>query len=225
MKKILIVAAHPDDEVLGCGGTVARLIKEGHEVYTLILGEGITSRDETRIVEKRKKEICRLKRQIHQANEVIGVKEVFIHDFPDNRFDSLPLLEIVKKIEKIKNKVKPDILFTHNEQDLNIDHSIVFRAVLAATRPTVNEPVKEVYSFEVLSSSEWNFSVNFNPDVFYDISGTMTQKISAMKKYQKELRQYPHPRSLRGIRIKAESWGMKVGVKFAEAFKTVRILR
>jgi LmbE family N-acetylglucosaminyl deacetylase len=224
-KKILIAAAHPDDEVLGCGGTAARWVKEGSEVYTLILGEGITSRDETRQREKREAEITQLKKQIQQANAVIGVKEVFTYDFPDNRFDSVPLLDIVKVIETIKNKIKPDIVFTHYEQDLNIDHRVTYRAVLTAVRPTAGETVKEIYSFEVLSSTEWNFPLSFSPDVFFDISETIDMKVAAMEKYQSELKEYPHPRSLKGIRLNAEQWGMKTGLQYAEAFKLVRLVK
>jgi LmbE family N-acetylglucosaminyl deacetylase len=117
---ILIVSAHPDDEVLGCGGTVARLVKEGHQAYTLILGEGITSRDEKRDRAKRETEIQKLKNQAKKVNKIIGVEEAFIYDFPDNRFDTVPFLDIVKVIEKIKNDIKPKIIFTHYEKDLNV---------------------------------------------------------------------------------------------------------
>jgi LmbE family N-acetylglucosaminyl deacetylase len=224
-KKILIIAAHPDDEVLGCGGTITRLVKEKNEAYTLILGEGITSRDDRREREKREAEITQLKKQIQEANAVIGIKEVFPYDFPDNRFDSVPLLDIVKVIETIKNKIKPDIVFTHAEQDLNIDHQITYRAVLTAVRPIAGEIVKEIYSFEVLSSTEWNFPIRFSPDVFIDISETIDIKLAAMEKYRSELREYPHPRSIKGIRLNAEHWGMKTGLKYAEAFKLVRMLK
>jgi LmbE family N-acetylglucosaminyl deacetylase len=121
-KKILIVAAHPDDEVLGCFGTVARLVKEGCEAYTLILGEGKTSRDEQRVVENKKGEIELLNSEIQKANDVIGIKKVFVESFADNRFDSVDLLDIIKVISKVKEEVRPDIIFTHYENDLNIDH-------------------------------------------------------------------------------------------------------
>ncbi len=224
-KKILIIAAHPDDEVLGCGGTITRLVKEGHEAYTLVLGEGITSRDASRQREKREQELVQLKKQVQEANAVIGIKEVFTVDFPDNRFDSVPLLEIVKVIETIKNKIKPGIVFTHAEHDLNIDHQITYRAVLTAMRPIAGETVKEIYSFEVQSSTEWNFPLRFSPDVFFDISETIDIKLAAMEKYRSELREYPHPRSIKGIRLNAEHWGMKTGLKYAEAFKLVRMLK
>jgi len=224
-KTILVVAAHPDDEILGCGGTIKRLVDEGYTAYTLILGEGITSRDEKRDWDERIVEIEELKKQVNEANRIIGVKEVFLHDFPDNRFDTVALLDIVKVIENIKNKLQPDIIFTHYENDLNIDHQITHKAVLTATRPMKGECVKELYSFEVLSSTEWNYPLSFSPDVFFDISDYMEYKKKAMQIYKSELNDYPHPRSLEGMDISAKGWGLKVGYKYAEAFKTVRVLK
>jgi LmbE family N-acetylglucosaminyl deacetylase len=224
-KKILIVAAHPDDEVLGCFGTVARLIQEGYEAYTLILGEGKTSRDATREVASKKDEIALLKGEIHQANNLIGIKKVFIEHFPDNRFDSVDLLDIIKVISRVKEEIKPDIIFTHFANDLNIDHQITYKAVITATRPMENETVKEIYSFEILSSTEWNYPISFAPDTYFDISKTIDLKIDAMKSYGSELCTYPHPRSIEGIELNAKFQGMRVGKKYVEAFKTVRIVK
>ncbi len=224
-RTILIVAAHPDDEILGCGGTIARLIREGYEAYTLILGEGITSRYDKQDRIKRERELNNLKIHIDKANRIIGVKNVFIERFPDNRFDTVSLLDIVKAIENIKNKIKPDVVFTHYEDDLNIDHQITHRAVLTASRPLHDEPIKEIYSFEILSSTEWSYPLNFSPNVFYDISDTLDLKLQAIAEYKWELRNYPHPRSLEGINNNAKLWGIKCGLKYAEAFKVVRIIR
>lgn len=224
-KKILIVAAHPDDEVLGCFGTVARLIKKGYEAYTLILGEGKTSRDDKRIIENKQKEIETLNCEIQKANGIIGIKKVFVESFPDNRFDSVDLLDIIKVISKVKEEVKPDIIFTHYEHDLNIDHQVTYKAVITATRPMENECVKEIYSFEILSSTEWNYPVSFSPNTYFDISDTLDLKIDAMKEYVSELCEYPHPRSLEGIELNAKYYGMRVGKKSVEAFKTVRAIK
>jgi len=224
-KRVLIVAAHPDDEVLGCFGTVARLIKEGYEAYTLILGEGKTSRDEVRLVNNRAEEIKLLNQEIERANSIIGVKKVFIESFPDNRFDSISLLDIVKVISKVKEEIKPDIIFTHFENDLNIDHRITYKAVITATRPMIDESVKDIYSFEILSSTEWNYPLSFQPDTFFDISATLHMKIDAMREYASELRAYPHPRSLEGIELNAKYQGMRVGKEAVEAFKTVRVIK
>lgn len=221
-KRILVVAAHADDEVLGCGGAVARMAREGNDVFTVIMGEGVTSRDIVRDREKRAAEIARLKSEIQAANAIIGVKEIFAFDLPDNRFDSIPLLDVVKLVEKVKLQVKPNVIFTHFAGDLNIDHQVVNRAVLTAARPLAGEEVREIYAFEVLSSTEWNFPLTFSPDCFFDISDTIEIKVEAMAKYTSELRDYPHPRSLEGIRRNAEQWGIKVGLPFVEAFKTLR---
>lgn len=224
-KKILIVAAHPDDEVLGCFGTVAKLIKEGYEAYTLILGEGKTSRDEQRILENKKDEIEVLNTEIQKANDVIGIKKVFIESFPDNRFDSVDLLDIIKVVSKVKNEVNPDIIFTHYENDLNVDHQITYKAVITATRPMEDESVKEIYSFEILSSTEWNYPHSFSPDTFFDISDTLELKLKAMSNYKSELCSYPHPRSIEGIELNAKYQGMRVGKKYVEAMKSVRRIK
>jgi LmbE family N-acetylglucosaminyl deacetylase len=224
-KKILIIAAHPDDEVLGCFGTVAKFIKEGYEAYTLILGEGKTSRDEKRVVENKKDELNILNNEIKKANDIIGIKKVFVESFPDNRFDSVDLLDIVKTVSKVKDEIKPDIIFTHYEHDLNIDHQITYKAVVTATRPMQDECVKDIYSFEILSSTEWNYPISFSPDIYYDISNTLDLKIKAMKEYISELCEYPHPRSLEGIELNAKYQGMRVGKKAVEAFKCVRNIK
>lgn len=222
MKKILIVAAHPDDEILGCGGTVASMVEKGYEAYSLILGEGITSRNNEAESEIREDQIQDLKQQMLRANEVIGVKKVYNFDFPDNRFDSISLLDLIKKVEEIKSQIMPDIIFTHFKNDLNIDHRKTLEAVLTASRPMKEETVKTIYSFEVLSSTEWNYPTTFSPNVFFDISNYLDKKINAMKCYKNELRNYPHPRSIEMIRNNAIQWGSKVGQKYAEAFSLVR---
>jgi LmbE family N-acetylglucosaminyl deacetylase len=228
MKKILVVVAHPDDEVLGCGGTMARLALEVNNVYTLILGEGITSRDKKRMRVKRGNEIAELKKKAEDANKILGAKKVYTYDFPDNRFDTVPLLDIIKTIEKIKKDIKPDIVFTHHYGDLNIDHQITFKAVMTAFRPTKDESVKELYSFEIPSSTEWNAPsslTHFMPEYFVDISKTIKLKVRAMKEYKCEIREYPHPRSIESIEIKAKQRGIQVGLEAAEAFEVLRMIK
>jgi LmbE family N-acetylglucosaminyl deacetylase len=225
MKKVLVVAAHPDDEILGCGATIAKLVSQGYECYTLILGEGKTSRLNCRKKSEVSEELEQLSIEITNANKIIGVKEVFTADFPDNRFDSVDLLDIVKKIEKIKEIVKPDIIFTHFKNDLNIDHQVTYKAVVTATRPMENECVKEIYSFEVLSSTEWNFPLSFSPNIYFDVKDTIETKIQSMREYKSELCDYPHPRSLDGIKLNSEFYGMRVGKKYVEAFECIRMVR
>jgi LmbE family N-acetylglucosaminyl deacetylase len=221
MSKILIVASHPDDEILGCGATVARLVKEGHEAYILILGEGLTSRGFVKEIE-----LLNLAEQVKKAGKIIGVENpIFRYNFKDNSFDSIPLLEIVKAIENVKNEILPDIIFTHFKDDLNIDHRLTYHAVITATRPLLGETVKEIYSFEIPSSTEWAFPTSFSPDVFWDVTDTIKLKFDALKEYDGEIRNYPHPRSLEIIELKAKLWGATMGIPYAEAFKTVRVIR
>ena len=221
---ILIVAAHPDDEVLGCGGTIVKYVDAGSRAYPLILGEGIASRHKNReMVDK--KGLSDLKAQAEEASHTMGVKKVFFSDFPDNNFDSIPILKIIKEIERIKNIIKPDIIYTHHYGDLNIDHRITYKAVLTACRPLKDETVKEIYAFEVPSSTDWSGPDKegyFVPDRFLDVSGTIDRKIEALKRYKNEIRPYPHPRSVKGIKFLAAKRGLEAGLKFAEAFETIR---
>lgn len=224
-KNILVVAAHPDDEVLGCGGTMARLAGEGYHVETLILGEGITSRGNRRNTEANTLKLSSLRHDCKEANKILKVKKLTMGKFPDNRFDSVPLLEIVKFVEEVKEKIQPTTIFTHWGKDLNVDHQRTFQAMLAATRPQPGETVREIYVFATLSSTEWNFTESFTPDCFFDITRTIDLKLRAMSKYRNELRDYPHPRSLKGIEIAAAGMGMRVGLNYAEAFKTIRVVK
>lgn len=223
--KILCIAAHPDDEVLGCGGTMAKLSAQ-NEIYSLILGEGITSRDES---EKQKNdELKSLNENMLAANKILGIKQVFTENLPDNKFDTVPLLTIIKIIEKYITKIKPEIVYTHHKGDLNIDHRITFDAVLTACRPIENMPVKKILSFEIPSSTEWNsYSMinSFNPNVFEDISKTVDKKLDAMSAYKNEVRLNPHPRSLEKIKALAEIRGAASGLNYAEAFMLIRELR
>lgn len=219
MKRILIVAAHPDDEVLGCGATAARLSVEGAAVFTLILGEGVTARDGVEDLEMLK---AQLEEEAQEANRLLGVKELFRAAYPDNRFDTIPLLEVVKEVERVKTKVNPDTVFTHFADDINIDHRVTNQAVLTATRPLPGETVKRVYAFDVLSSTEWNYPLSFLPNIYFDVSATLRSKKEAMAAYRSETRPFPHPRSLEGIDLAARFWGMRTGVIAAEPFLLLR---
>jgi LmbE family N-acetylglucosaminyl deacetylase len=168
-----------------------------------------------------------LKKQVNKANKILGVKKTIVFDFPDNRFDTVSLLDIVKAIEKVKKEINPNIVFTHHCGDLNIDHRITFNAVLTAFRPLKEETVKEIYSFEVPSSTEWNVSSStcFVPNYFIDVSGSFKTKIRAMKEYKSEIRDFPHPRSPEAIKINAKRRGLQVGLELSEAFEIVRLIR
>lgn len=219
VNKVLVVAAHPDDEVLGVGGIAIKHARKGDEVYCLILGEGVTSRgaEETEVLYEECKE----------AGKIIGFKEIFLSKLPDNKFDSVPLLRIVKEIEQCLEKIKPDIIYTHHRGDVNIDHKLTFDAVVTACRPSNPLCPKEIYSFETLSSTEWQLDnkKTFAPDIYADIENEIEQKMMALKAYKSEIREYPHPRSAEGIKILAQFRGLQSGLKYAEAFKMVRSIR
>ena len=224
---ILVIAAHPDDEVLGCGGTIAREAIEGNEVFIAILGEGVTSRYEHR--EKADSElISKLHNQSNQVASFLGAKEIFMYNLPDNQFDTVPLLDVVKIIEGLVDKLAPTVIYTHHRGDLNIDHVITHRAVLTATRPLRGQPVQDIYAFEVPSSTEWSFGQyqgGFNPNMFVNISETLDQKIKAMEIYEGELRTFPHPRSSESLSSIAKYRGSAVGYKAAEGFEIIRSIR
>lgn len=223
MKKILVIGAHPDDEILGCGGTIRRLINEGNEAYSLILSDGTTSRYD-KMTEQVSEDVKVRLQQSQLAAKVIGYKKVFFCRFADNSFDKERLLDIVKTIEKYILLLEPSIIFTHHYGDLNIDHQITLEAVQTATRPMINCPVKEIYCFETFSATEWNFigKEKFEPNYFVNIEETLKDKLEAMQCYQSELRDYPHPRSLEGLEIAAKRWGIITGCNCAEAFELIR---
>lgn len=228
MKKVLIVAAHPDDEVLGVGGTVARHVAEGDEVYALILGEGQTSRGRHR-EDIDQKVVEALHKNTLDSAKAVGYQEVFFADFPDNRFDHVDLLDIVKVVEQMIEKLHPEIVYTHYSGDLNVDHQYTARAVLTASRPIGDYCVAEIYAFETLSSSEWNFDYSaqpaFCPNVFVDITDYYYKKEQAMNCYVSELCNFPHPRSLVGMDSLSKTRGMTAGMERAEAFMLVRSVR
>lgn len=220
--KILVVAAHPDDEVLGCGGTIAKLKDKGHKVYVLIMGEGKTSRNYTDL-NKQEEDLEELSEEIFNANKILGVDEVYIEKCPDNKFDTMAMLDIVKVIEKYKELIKPDIIFTHYIKDMNKDHQILAEATLVATRPLPNETVKKIYSFEILSSTEWNYPLTYSPNVFVDITKYFELKKRAMLEYKSELREYPHSRSIEAMDICGKYWSYRIGKEgHVEAFQLLR---
>jgi LmbE family N-acetylglucosaminyl deacetylase len=223
----LIIAAHPDDEVLGCGGTISRLTGEGQAVSIAILGEGITSR----YAKPRQADrllLNRLKKRCREVAELLRARDLYLHDLPDNRFDTVPLLDIVKIVETLVERLQPRTVYTHHPGDLNVDHGITFRAVLTALRPLPGCAARELYSFEVPSSTEWSFHAlerRFTPNVFMDIGATLETKLMAMQLYESETRSFPHPRSFDALKATAHRWGSVAGVEAAEAFQLIRSVR
>lgn len=215
MKKIFVVAAHPDDEVLGCGGSIAKFSKAGIKVTVAFLTDGESSRGKLKNYDNL---ILKRRQNAKKALNILGCNSIEFLDYPDNRLDSIDLLDIVKEIEKLIDKFKPQIIFTHYMHDLNIDHQIAHKAVITASRPQPNHIVNELIFFEIPSSTEWNLNKSFMPNYFVDISNTLSNKIKALKYYQKEMRPYPHPRSIKSIKNLSYYRGTTIGCKSAEAF-------
>lgn len=226
-KKILVIVAHPDDELLGLGATMHKLITDfGIQVHVIILGEGLTSRLDTRNTELWQNELKKHKENIKSAQEKIGYQTVSIYDFPDNRFDSVDLLDIIKVIEKEKQEFEPEVVFTHHGGDVNVDHQRTFEAVITACRPLQNEMVSTIITFETPSGTEWRSPSDpkhFLPNMFVSVTkDNLESKIKGMESYEFEKRPYPHPRSPEALRIQAQRWGVAIGVDFAEAFMIIR---
>ena len=218
MHKVLIFVAHPDDEVLGCGATIAKHIDNSDMVQIVFLSDGFSSRndDENRDSNAQK------------ASKVLACQNPIFLNYPDNQLNTVPLLDIVKKIETIVSDFQPNIIYTHYFGDLNIDHQITHKAVITACRPQPNFCVKEIYSFEVLSATHWqspSMSNAFNPNYFVDVSDFIKQKIKALKCYDNEMRDYPHARSYEAVVSLSSFRGSSVGVHNAEAFVIERLIK
>jgi N-acetylglucosamine malate deacetylase 1 len=220
-ESFLVVAAHPDDEVLGCGGSIARFSKEGAAVHILLLADGETSRSFGNSKRGMKRVIAARNSAAEAATAILGCASLEILNFPDNRMDSVTLLDIVQKIERAIAKHRPSNVFTHHCNDVNIDHRVVHDAVIVACRPVPDHSVKKLLFFEVPSSTEWRppgSGAAFCPNLFVDISRTLSIKLKALEAYETELRSFPHPRSLRAVTALAHWRGASAGVIAAEAF-------
>jgi len=225
-KTILVIAAHPDDEILGCGGAMARHSAEGDKVYTLIMGEGIAARDGISL-EDRNEAQEKLLRSAIQANKTVGASLLEFQKLADNRMDQLCLLDIVKLIEAQIELYKPTVIYTHYPQDLNIDHRLTSQAVITACRPLPGFCVKEILFFEVISSTEWQLAGvdPFAPNYFVDISNFLELKLEALKAYESEMRSWPHARSLENVAHLAHFRGASLGLNAAESFMLGRGVR
>lgn len=219
-KVILVVAAHADDEVLGCGGTIARHVADGDFVHIIFMADGVSSRKDS----SSKQFLARNKARIEAMN-VLGVEKWYSLNFPDNRMDSLPLLDVVQALEAVIEQVQPVRIYTHHHGDLNVDHRVTHQAVMTACRPFPGSSVRELLTFEVMSSTEWATPAlaPFVPNTFLDISNYLPKKLRALDAYDLEMRLVPHSRSVAHIKALAEHRGNCVGFMAAEAFELVRL--
>ncbi len=219
--EIAAIVAHPDDEVLGCGGTLARFASQGRKSHVLIMGDGESARWNEPNPRPVKQLIEERRASAREACKVLGCTSVNFLDLPDNRFDTVELLKVVKHIEAFIAHHQPSTVFTHHGGDVNIDHRVVHEGVLAACRPLPGEPVKELLFFEVPSSSEWRTRGStelFAPNYFVNIATTFSTKMAALNIYRNEMRDFPHPRSTEAVKALVQWRGATAGVEAAEAF-------
>ncbi len=223
MASILVVVAHADDEALGCGATLAKHAAQGDEITLLVMTDGISSRFSEHVLPEDDANILERASALQQSCHILGIKHVIQGDFPDNKMDSVNLLSIVQMIEKHTSKLQPEIIYTHSLDDLNIDHRLTAQAVLTAFRPLPESKVTTILSFEVLSSTEWQFGEQkFNANWFVDVSDTFNQKKLALQCYQDEMRDFPHPRSFVAVEALAKLRGATIGRSYSEAFQLLR---
>jgi len=219
--KVLVIAPHPDDEVLGCGGIIKKYVSQKDEVYLCIVTCGYTPDWSEESIKDRKKEVeC--------ANKVLGIKKTFFLDLPTVKLDTVPQKKLNDLISKCVEDIRPEIIYIPHKGDLNKDHQLVFEAALVAARPKQSMSVKKVFSYEVPSETEWGqqkvrkLQDIFLPTVYVDVKNTLEDKLKAMKCYKSELKEFPHPRSLKGITVLSEKRGMEAGLENAEAFILIK---
>jgi len=223
MTSVLVVAAHPDDEVLGCGGTLARHAAAGDSVDVLIVAEGATSR-QPGSPGSATAQPAGLASAAAAAARALGARPPKLLGLPDNRLDSLDLLDLVQAVEAVVGEIRPEIIYTHHGGDLNVDHALVHRAVRTAARPLPGSPVRAIYAFETVSSTEWGggaVGAPFEPTRFVDIAANLDVKLQALRCYDVEMRPFPHPRSYEAVEAGARCAGAAVGLEAAERFVVV----
>ena len=216
--RVVVIAAHPDDELLGAGGTLARHVRAGDEVHAIVVADGAGSRYPAELVSS-------LEKQARRAGEVIGFTSLQFLQLPDQRLDTIPLIELTQRLEGVLDEIGPDTVYTHFPEDVNTDHGLVARGAWTACRPYARPRVRKFAVFETPSSTEWAWSMpgtDFRPSLFVDVTDTLETKIAAMECYETELRDYPHPRSSRALRERAAYWGSHIGRLAAEPFIVLR---
>jgi len=216
--RIAVIGAHPDDEILGAGGTLARHVRAGDEVHAIVVADGASSRYPDQMM-------ATLEKDARRAAETIGFASLRLQALPDQRLDTVPYIELTQLIEAVLDDIRPHVVYTHFPSDVNADHGIVARAVRTACRPYSRPQLNRFAVFETPSSTEWAWPVSdsvLNPNHFVDVTETLDIKIAAMECYESELRDYPHPRSSRALRERAAYWGSLVGRRAAEPFRILR---
>lgn len=227
-ESVVVVVAHPDDEVLGCGGTIARHAEMGDNVNVIIAAEGAMARYESTVSKDAIHKVEALKRSAQMAAEILGARDVRFFGFPDNQMDTLSELTIVRMVEKEINDCGASIVYCHHSDDVNVDHRMLHRAVVTACRPFPGQTVRRLLSCEVMSSTEWqpgSAGRLFVPSWYVDITRQLGKKLKALEAYSQEMRGWPHARSVKAVEHLARVRGSQVGIDAAEAFCLLRQLQ
>lgn len=215
---VLVIAAHPDDEVLGAGCAIAKHAREGDQVSVMFLTDGASARTGATALDTATRREC-----AENAAKILGVSALHFHNFPDNALDSMSLLEVTRAMERIATAHAPDIVYIHHAGDLNIDHKIAARAALTCFRPLPGSSVKRILAFEIPSATGWDpGDLPFIPNFFLDARALIDLKIAALEAYSQELRPFPHARSIEAVRARAGVWGSQMGMEAAEPFVLLR---
>ena len=223
MKKILIIAAHPDDEILGCGGFISKYQSLGSSFRVLFVGEGSTCRFPTLDSKESQAAVMHRSESAIAALASLNINDIEFNDLPCGRLDQIPIISINKIIERSISNFKPDTVLTHSPCDVNNDHKIVFNSTLMSTRPGALNHISTLMSYEVLSSSEWSFIDVFKPNYFEELSAVdIDRKCAALALYSSEIKEFPFPRSINGVKNLAMMRGMQSGLMYAEAFNIIR---
>lgn len=218
---VLVVAAHPDDEALGCGGTMAKHVASGDAVHVVFMTDGVSARPGTADAHRETR-----RRGCDSALSALGVRSSRTFDFPDNRLDSVPLLQVTQALEGALAEIGPTLIYTHNATDLNVDHRLTNAAAMTACRPTPGSRVREILAFEVMSSTEWGSPEEpFMPNLFVDITDHWATKLAALEAYEQEMRTLPHSRCIEHLDVLSKHRGMSIGLPRAEAFRVIRQIR
>jgi LmbE family N-acetylglucosaminyl deacetylase len=218
MMRVLVIAPHPDDEVLGCGGTMIKHVSEGDEVYLCVVTKAYPPEWPEDEIRERRDEVLKV-------NNILGTKKTYFLDLPTVKLDTIPQKELNEAIAKVINKLQPEIVYIPHGGDVNSDHRLVFEAAMVAIRPRPALAIRKVLCYETLSETEWAAPLAenaFMPNLYVDISGVLATKLKAMSEYKSELKEFPHPRSLEAISALAKIRGATIGVEAAEAFMLIR---
>lgn len=221
MKKVIVISAHPDDEIIGCGGTLLKHVNNGDEVSWLIITNVLESKGFT------KQRVDSRQQEIATVQNLMNFKHVIKFDFPTMSLDSSSLNELIPKISEVFNELNPEVIYVMNRSDAHSDHRITFEAVLACTKSFRYPFIKSVLMYECISETEFAPALPekvFQPNYFVDVTDFFEKKIDIMKVYESELSEHPFPRSIRNIEALATFRGASVGVEYAEAFQLIKFI-